>query len=94
VHDLSERLLQEVSNQKPRAVLIDLSGLAHVDTQIVSEIVGIIAAVRLLGTKTLISGIRPQVAQSLVRLGMNLENIHTYATLAQALRGLVRETTE
>jgi len=93
VHDLNERLLQEVSNQKPRAVLIDLSGLSHVDTQIVSEIVILIAAVRLLGTKTLISGINPQVAQSLVRLGMNLENIPTYATLAQALRSLVRETT-
>ncbi len=78
MHDLSEKLLEEIASKKPRAVLLDLSGLAFVDTQVVSEIVSLINAVKLLGTRTLLSGITPHVAQSLVRLGANLEGISTY----------------
>ena len=81
MHDLSERLLEEVASKKPRAVLLDLSGLAHVDTQVVSEILRLVTSVRLLGARTILSGIGPVVAQSLVRLGANLEGIATYATL-------------
>ena len=89
MHDLSERLLEEASRKKPTAVLLDLSGLAYVDTQVVSEVVRLIASVRLLGTRTVLSGISPQIAQSLVRLGVNLENVPTFATLEQALKGVI-----
>ena len=91
MHDLSERLLEETARQKPRAVLLDLSGLAYVDTQVVAEVVRLIASVRLLGTQTVLSGINPHTAQSLVRLGTNLEGVPTYATLDQALRGVIGE---
>lgn len=91
MHDLSERLLGETSRKKPTAVLLDLSGLAHMDTQVVSEVVRLIASIRLLGTRTLLSGINPQVAQSLVRLGADLEGVATYATLEQALKGVIVE---
>jgi rsbT co-antagonist protein RsbR len=62
-----------------------------VDTQVVSEIVRLITSVKLLGTRTALSGIGPQIAQSLVRLGVNLEGITTYSTLEQALRGVIGE---
>jgi len=91
MHDLSERLLEEVASKKPRAVLLDLSGLAFVDTQVVSEILRLVTSVRLLGARTILSGIGPTVAQSLVRLGANLDGIATYATLEQALRNVVGE---
>jgi PAS domain S-box-containing protein len=91
MHDLSERLLEEVASKKPRAALLDLSGLAHVDTQVVSEVLRLVTSVRLLGARTILSGIGPVVAQSLVRLGANLEGIATYATLEQALRSVVGE---
>jgi PAS domain S-box-containing protein len=91
MHDLSERLLEEVAYKKPRAVLLDLSGLAFVDTQVVSEILRLVTSVRLLGARTILSGIGPTVAQSLVRLGANLDGIATYATLEQALRNVVGE---
>ena len=91
MHDLSERLLEEVASKKPRAVLLDLSGLALVDTQVVSEILRLVTSVRLLGARTILSGIGPVVAQSLVRLGANLDGIATYATLEQALRSVVGE---
>ena len=89
MHDLSERLLEETARQKPRAVLLDLSGLAHVDTQVVSEIIRLITSIKILGSRTLLSGIGPQIAQSLVRLGVNLEGITTYSTLEQALKAVV-----
>lgn len=89
MHELSERLLEETSRKKPTAVLLDLSGLAHVDTQVVSEVVRLIASIRPLGTRALLSGINSQVAQSLVRLGANLEGVATYATLEQSLKGVI-----
>jgi rsbT co-antagonist protein RsbR len=86
MRDLSERLLQETASQNPRAILLDLSGLANADTQVVAEILSLIISVRLLGAKTILSGIKPRVAQSLIRLGANLEWVSTHATLEQGLR--------
>ena len=86
MHELHENLLSAVSKQKPLTVLLDLSGLAHVDTQVVGELAKLIVAVRILGTQTILVGIKPNLAQSLVHIGTNLENTPTYATLEQGLR--------
>jgi rsbT co-antagonist protein RsbR len=91
MHDLSERLLKEVASRKPRAVLLDLSGLAYVDTQVVSEVLRLVTSVKLLGSRTILSGIGPIVAQSLVRIGADFEGICTYATLEQRLRNVIGE---
>lgn len=90
MQDLTETVLNAVSNQKSSAVLLDLTGLSWVDTQIISQIVGLIRALRLLGSKAILVGIGPQAAQSLVRLGASLENVPTYATLEQGLRSVIR----
>jgi PAS domain S-box-containing protein len=92
MHDLSERLLEEVASKKPRAVLLDLSGLAFVDTQVVSEILRLVTSVRLLGARTILSGIGPVVAQSLVRLGATLDGAPTYTTLEQGLRSVIGDS--
>jgi rsbT co-antagonist protein RsbR len=89
MHDLSEKLLNETAAQKPRAVLLDLSGLAYVDTQVISEIVRLIASLRFLGAKTILSGIGPRIAQSLIHIGANLDGVLTYANLEQALKSLL-----
>jgi anti-anti-sigma regulatory factor len=86
MHELNETLLKAVATQKPLTVLLDLSGLAHVDTQVVGELVKLIIAVRILGTQTILVGIKPHLAQSLIHIGASLENIPTYATLEQGLR--------
>jgi len=91
MHDLKRASTRRGGIQKPRAVLLDLSGLAFVDTQVVSEILRLVTSVRLLGARTILSGIGPTVAQSLVRLGANLDGIATYSTLEQALRSVVGE---
>lgn len=86
---LHENLLQAAAEQKPRAVLFDLSSLAYVDTQVISEIVHLISALRLLGTASLLVGIQPKVAQGLVRLGVDLHKTPSYGTLAQGLKAVL-----
>lgn len=84
-HELNEALLNAVAAQKPSRILIDLSGLAHV----VGEVVKLIRAVRILGTKAILVGIKPHLAQSLVLLGAGLEGVPTYATLEQGLKAAI-----
>jgi rsbT co-antagonist protein RsbR len=91
MHELQEGLLETISSYKPRFVLLDLSGLAHVDTNIVGELVKLIGAIRLLGTEAMLVGIKPNVAQQLTRIGARLEGIPTFATLEQGLRAALRE---
>jgi len=86
---LHENLLQATAEQKPKAVLLDLSGLVYIDTQVISEIVHLIDALRLLGTITLLVGIQPRVAQGLVRLGIDLKGAPSHATLAQGLKAVL-----
>lgn len=88
-HELNEALLKAVSAQKPLRVLLDLSGLAHVDTQVVGELVKLVRAVRILGTKAILVGIKPHLAQSLIRLGASLEGIPTYSSLEQGLKAAI-----
>lgn len=91
MHEFEERLLEEIASQKPKFVLLDLSGLAHVDTNIVGELLKLIHAIRLLGTETMLVGIRPNTAQQLTRIDARLESIRTFATLEQGLRGALKE---
>ena len=86
---LHESLLQATAEQKPRAVLLDLSGVAFVDTQVISEIVRLIDAIRFLGAVSLLVGIQPRLAQGLVRLGVDLKGTHSHATLAQGLKAVL-----
>lgn len=91
MHELQEGLLETISSYKPRFVLLDLSGLAHVDTNIVGELVKLIGAIRLLGTEAMLVGIKPNVAQQLTRIGARLEGIPTFATLEQGLRAALQD---
>lgn len=91
MHDLGEGLLGVISSQKPRFVLLDLSGLAHVDTNIVGELVNLIGAMKLLGTEAMLVGIKPTAAQQLVSIGARLEGIPTFSTLELGLRTALRD---
>lgn len=91
MHEFEERLLKEIASQKPRFVLLDLSGLAHVDTNIVGELLKLIHAIRLLGTEAMFVGIQPNMARQLTRIDARLEDIRTFATLEQGLRDALRE---
>ena len=90
-----ESLLQQIVETGAQVVIIDITGVPTVDTLVAQHLLKTVAAARLMGTDCIISGIRPQIAQTIVHLGVDLSDVVTKATLADALaiamqrRGLV-----
>jgi rsbT co-antagonist protein RsbR len=79
-----ENLLQQVVETGARIAIIDITGVPTVDTLVAQHLMKTVAATRLMGADCIISGIRPQIAQTIVHLGVNLNDIITKATLADA----------
>lgn len=78
-------LLDGTQRHHPRVVIIDITGVPVVDTGVASTLIHAAQAVRLLGAQTFISGIRPEVAQTLVGLGVELNGIITQGTLQSSI---------
>ena len=81
-----ENLLQRVVETGARLAIIDITGVPTVDTLVAQHLMKTVAATRLMGADCIISGIRPQIAQTIVHLGVNLTDIITKATLADAFQ--------
>lgn len=79
-----ENLLQKIVDTGALIAIIDITGVPTVDTLVAQHLLKTIAAARLMGADCIISGIRPQIAQTIVHLGVNLEDVTTKATLADA----------
>lgn len=79
-----ENLLQRIIDTGAAIAIIDITGVPTVDTLVAQHLLKTIAAARLMGADCIISGIRPQIAQTIVHLGVNLEDVTTKATLADA----------
>lgn len=79
-----ESLLQKIVDSGAAIAIIDITGVPMVDTLVAQHLLKTIAAARLMGADCIISGIRPQIAQTIVHLGVNLEDVITKATLADA----------
>jgi rsbT co-antagonist protein RsbR len=81
-----ERLLQTLVDTSSPYAIIDITGVPAVDTQVAQHILKTVVAARLMGADCIISGIRPQIAQTIVALGIEFGDIATKASLADALR--------
>ncbi len=79
-----ERLLNRIVETNSSIAIIDITGVPTVDTMVAQHLLKTIAAARLMGTDCMISGIRPAIAQTIIHLGVNLSDIVTKATLADA----------
>jgi rsbT co-antagonist protein RsbR len=79
-----ESLLQEIVQTGARIAIIDITGVPTVDTLVAQHLLKTVAAARLMGADCIISGIRPQIAQTIVHLGVELNDVVTKATLADA----------
>jgi rsbT co-antagonist protein RsbR len=79
-----ENLLARIVETNSAIVIIDITGVPTVDTLVAQHLLKTVAAARLMGTDCLISGIRPQIAQTIVHLGVDLNNVITKASLADA----------
>jgi rsbT co-antagonist protein RsbR len=80
-----ENLLQEIVETGSSMAILDISGVPAVDSLVAQHLIKTVSATRLMGAECIISGIRPEIAQTVVHLGIDLSNIITKATLASAL---------
>ncbi|MFH8255356.1 STAS domain-containing protein [Streptomyces roseolus] len=81
-----EKLLQALLDSNSAHAIIDITGVPAVDTQVAQHLLKTVVAARMMGAECVISGIRPQIAQTIVGLGIEFGDIPTKATLADALR--------
>ena len=80
-----ENLLNQIVSSGASIAILDITGVPTVDTLVAQHLLKTVAAARLMGADCIISGIRPQIAQTIVHLGVELENVTTKASLADAL---------
>ena len=80
-----ESLLEAIVATGSSVAIIDITGVPTVDTLVAQHLLKTVAAARLMGAQCIISGIRPQIAQTMVHLGVGFEDVRTTASLADAL---------
>lgn len=83
---LMQNLLEAIVSRGATLAIIDITGVPTVDTLVAQHLLKTVSAARLMGADCLISGIRPQIAQTIIHLGVDLEGVITKATLADAFR--------
>ena len=83
---IMESLLQQIVESEATIAIIDITGVPTVDTLVAQHLLKTVAAARLMGADCIISGIRPQIAQTIVQLGVDLNEVTTKASLAAAFR--------
>lgn len=81
-----ENLLQEIVRTGAGIAIVDITGVPTVDTLVAQHLLKTVAAARLMGAECIISGIRPQIASTIVHLGVDLGDVSTKATLADAFK--------
>jgi rsbT co-antagonist protein RsbR len=87
-----QNLLEAIVRDSAEIAIIDITGVPTVDTLVAQHLLKTVAAARLMGADCIISGIRPQIAQTIIHLGVDLANVVTKATLADAFATALRRT--
>jgi rsbT co-antagonist protein RsbR len=87
-----ENLLQRIVETRSAIAIVDITGVPLVDTLVAQHLLKTVAAARLMGAECLISGIRPHIAQTIVHLGVELGDVTTKATLADAFAVALQRT--
>jgi rsbT co-antagonist protein RsbR len=81
-----ENLLEKIVETGSEVAILDITGVPTVDTLVAQHLMKAVAAARLMGAECIISGIRPQIAQTIVHLGVDLADVTTKASLADAIK--------
>ncbi len=90
---ITERLLEGVAQSRAHTAILDISGVSVVDTQVANAILRAAQAVKLLGAQVVITGIGPEVAQTLVGIGLSLDGMVTRGTLQSGIAYAMRRDT-
>ena len=83
---LTESLLERISLEQAEVVILDVSGVPAIDTDVAQHLLKTVEAARLMGTVSVLSGVRPETAQAMVHLGIDLGNLRCRTTLKEALQ--------
>jgi methyl-accepting chemotaxis protein len=84
--DIMNRALSSIADTRASTLLLDIGGVAIVDTAVANHLIKIAKAAVLMGCRTIISGISPSIAQTIAELGIDLGSIQTTSTIESALR--------
>ncbi|HET9221149.1 MAG TPA: cache domain-containing protein [Roseiflexaceae bacterium] len=82
---LQDQALRGIERSRARTLILDITGVPIVDSQVAQGLIGVVQAARLLGAEVLLVGIRPEVAQAIVTLGLSLPGLRAYTDLRGAL---------
>ena len=82
---ITESILEHISRVKTEMIIISIGGITAMDTKTANHIIRTIQAIKLMGSETIITGIRPDVAVTLVGLGIDVSDIVTFSTMHEGL---------
>lgn len=82
---LTEQLLTELTDNQSGVALVDITGVPNIDTATAQHLIDTVKAVTLLGSEVIITGINPDIAQTLVQLGITMDEIRTKSSLSEGL---------
>jgi PAS domain S-box-containing protein len=83
---LTENLLQKIAAEEAEFVILDISGVPTIDSQVAENLLKTVQGARLMGAESIISGVRPETAQAMVHLGIDIGTLRSRATLRDALQ--------
>ena len=89
---IMETVLGRIAQDQADVLIMDISGVAVVDTAVANHLIKITKAAKLMGCMCIVSGVSPAIAQTMVELGVDVGDIHTTATLKDALEKGLQET--
>ncbi|MFD3165555.1 PAS domain S-box protein [Herpetosiphon sp. NSE202] len=90
LQQITNNLLDGISSQRARVALLDMTGVPNVDREVASRLLRAAQGIRLLGANLILTGVQPDVAQALISVGGNLDDLQTYPTLQQGIRTVLR----
>jgi rsbT co-antagonist protein RsbR len=87
---VQQQALEHIARERAATLLLDVTGVPVIDREVAHGLLRVVQAARLLGTQVALVGIRPEVAQTIVGLGVELRDVATYATLGDGLARTIR----
>jgi len=93
LQDIQERALHAIERTAAQRLLLDITGIPIVDTQVAKGLIAIVQAARLLGAEVLLVGIRSEVAQTIVGLGLDLGGVRTFSDIQTAIEAVEQTIT-
>lgn len=87
---LTENLLEKIAADEAEYVILDISGVPTMDSQVSRNLLKTVQGARLMGAEAIISGVRPETAQAMVHLGIEIGNLRSRSTLRDALQVAIR----